>query len=79
MYAAFAVYLVLGVAAWLTLDARSPMVVAGFIVERPLRLMVWIVLAGLALRTWIATLREKQESQSESRNDHPSDAGVSER
>lgn len=79
MYAAFAIYAFLAVVAALTLDAPYPVLVGGYIIQRPLRMMVWILLAGLALRTWLAKIREERESQNENRNDPALGPDVSER
>lgn len=56
-YAAMAVYAALAIVAGLDLGHASVQV-NGRAVE--LRLVVWIVLAGFALRTWIHTLRPRE-------------------
>jgi len=56
-YAAMAVYAALAIVAGLDLGPSS-IPVNGHPVE--LRLVVWIVLAGFALRTWIHTLHPRE-------------------
>ena len=56
-YAAMAVYAALAIVAGLDLGHTS-FQVNGHAVE--LRLVVWIVLAGFALRTWVHTLRPRE-------------------
>ena len=56
-YAAMAVYAALAIVAGLDLG-HSSFQVNGRAVE--LRLVVWIVLAGFALRTWVHTLRPRE-------------------
>jgi hypothetical protein len=56
-YAAMAVYAALAIVAGLDLG-HSSVPVNGHPVE--LRFVVWIVLAGFALRTWVHTLRPRE-------------------
>jgi hypothetical protein len=56
-YAAMAIYAALAIVAGLDLGHASVQV-NGRAVE--MRLMVWIVLAGFALRTWIHALRPRE-------------------
>ncbi|MBS1872274.1 MAG: hypothetical protein JSU00_03600 [Acidobacteria bacterium] len=34
---------------------------AAFTLEGPLQLAVWVLLGGLAIKTWLATLRQDQD------------------
>jgi hypothetical protein len=36
-------------------------VLAGFTLDGSFRLVVWVFLGGLALKTWLVILRERQE------------------
>jgi diacylglycerol kinase len=51
-YLALASYAVLGLMAAVTL-------------EGPFRLAIWVFLGGLALKTWLVTLREKEQDKEE--------------
>jgi hypothetical protein len=52
LYLAFICYAILGA-------------LAGFTLDGPFRLAVWIFLGGLAVKTWIAALRHEEEDSSD--------------